>query len=336
MGPPATPESQITWRAFRGAADYPQMLAVLQGSKAADAVEDADTLEGLAARYAQLANCDPARDMIMLEQHGRLVGYGRTAWSKEVNADVWLYDHMAYLLPAWRRQGLGNAMLGWLEQRAKAAADELGHPRGARLWQTFCRGTEQAKQALLERAGYAPARTFYLMLRPSLGEIPACPLPAGLELRPVRAHHLRAIWEAHVEAFRDHWSQAEATEADFQEWLTSGEFQPEIWKVAWDRESNQVAGMVLGYINHEQNKRQGRRRGWTENIGVRRPWRRRGLARALMAANLRELKARGMTEAALGVDSESLTGALRVYESMGFQAVRRDSVWRKPMPVSPP
>ena len=89
--------------------------------------------------------------------------------------------------------------------------------------------------------------------------------------------------------------------------------------------------MVLGFIDHEQNKRQRRRRGWTENICVRRPWRKRGLAHALIAENLRELNARGMTEAALGVDTESLTGALRVYESMGFRAVRRDAVWRKPM-----
>jgi hypothetical protein len=52
-----------------------------------------------------------------------------------------------------------------------------------------------------------------------------------------------------------------------------------------------------------------------------------------MAANLRELKSRGMTEAALGGDSESLTGALRVYESMGFRSVRRNCVWRKAMPA---
>jgi hypothetical protein len=50
-----------------------------------------------------------------------------------------------------------------------------------------------------------------------------------------------------------------------------------------------------------------------------------------MAANLRELKARGMTEAALGVDADSLTGALDVYKSMGFEVVRREAVYRKPM-----
>ena len=328
---------QVTLRAFRGPADFPQMLAVLRGSKAADSVEDADTLEGLAARYAQLGNCDPAADLVMLEHSGQLVGYGRTYWSKVANADTWLYDHMAYLLPEWRRRGLGAEMLRWLEQRAVAVSLEQGHPRAAaRFWQVFCHETETGKAVLLERAGYAPVRYFYKMVRPDLENIPACPLPLGLELRPVRASQLRVIWEANVEAFRDHWSEQEHGEADYQSWLTNGEYQPEIWKVAWEAATNQVAGMVLGYIDYEQNKQQRRKRGWTENICVRRPWRQRGLARALMAANLRELRARGMTEAALGVDTESLTGALRVYQSMGFQPVRRNSVWRKAMPAAPP
>jgi mycothiol synthase len=329
---PTQIQASVTFRPFQGPSDYPKMLAVLHGSKAADAIEDADTLDGLTERYAQMSNCRPATDMVMVESDGQLVGYGRTFWNKEANADTWLYDHMAYLLPDWRRRGVGGAMLRWLEQRASAVSLEQGHPRqAARCFQVFCRETETGKAALLEHAGYSPVRYFYMMVRPDLGEIPACPLPPGLEVRPVHTSQLHAIWEANVEAFRDHWSEPEHPETEYQGWLRNGEFQPEVWKVAWDAGSNEVAGMVLGYIDHEQNKRQRRRRGWTENICVRRPWRKRGLAHALIAENLRELKARGMTEAALGVDSESLTGALRVYESMGFRAVRRDAVWRKPM-----
>jgi mycothiol synthase len=319
-------------RPFAGLTDYPKMLAVLNGSKTADGIEDADTLEGLTERYTQLSHCDLATDMVMVENSGQLVGYGRTSWEKETGADTWLYNHAAYLLPAWRRRGVGGAMLRWLEGRAAEVSLERAHPRQATRWhQVYCVETATSKAALLERAGYSPVRHFYEMARADLEDIPAYPLPAGLEVRPVRESHLRAIWEANVEAFRDHWSEPEHPEAEYQGWLKNGEFQPEIWKVAWDAGSNEVAGMVLGYIDREQNKRHNRRRGWTENICVRRPWRKRGLARALIAENLRELKSRGMTEAALGVDAESLTGALRVYESMGFRAVRKDAVWRKTM-----
>jgi ribosomal protein S18 acetylase RimI-like enzyme len=211
-------------------------------------------------------------------------------------------------------------------------AAEQGHSAAAlAYWQAVAYDSQTRKIALLEREGYHPARYFYDMVRPSLENIPEAPLPEGLEIRPVQPEHLRAIWDANTEAFRDHWGDPERTPEDYQRWLRDEEFQPEIWKVAWDKASNQVVGMVLGFINAEANARFNRKRGWTENICVRRPWRRQGVARALIAANLRELKARGMTEAALGVDADNLTGALGVYESMGFEVARRQTVYRKPM-----
>ena len=335
LSPSPSPD-EVRFRPFAGRADFPGMLAVLRASKAADALQDADTLAGLAERYAHLDNCDPATDMVMLERHGQLIGYGRTACSKQAGSETWLYDHMAYLQPGWRRRGLGGALLGWLEQRALAKSREQALvPQAAAFHQVFSRETETAKEALLASAGYAPARYFFQMQRPNLEQIPAGPLPPGLELRPVRASQLRVIWEANVEAFRDNWGEPERSEAEYRNWLQSGEYQPKIWKVAWDSQSNEVAGMVLGYIDHEQNKRQRRRRGMTENICVRRPWRRRGLAQALIAANLRELKARGMREATLTVDSDNLTGALHLYESMGFRVMRRDTMWRKAILLAP-
>jgi ribosomal protein S18 acetylase RimI-like enzyme len=83
--------------------------------------------------------------------------------------------------------------------------------------------------------------------------------------------------------------------------------------------------MVRSYIHPEQNERLGVKRGWVEHISVGRPWRRRGLARALIAASFPLLRARGMTEGALGVDSENETGALRVYERCGFVVVSQSS-----------
>jgi len=68
-----------------------------------------------------------------------------------------------------------------------------------------------------------------------------------------------------------------------------------------------------------------------EDISVRRPWRRRGLARALIAASIAVLREQGMTEGALGVDTENPSGALRLYESCGFLAVKREAAYRKPL-----
>jgi len=92
-----------------------------------------------------------------------------------------------------------------------------------------------------------------------------------------------------------------------------------------------VAGQVRSFINHKENAEQGRLRGYTECISVGRPWRRRGLARALILSSLRILKERGMTEAALGVDTENISGALRLYERCGFRPARSGAVYRKPL-----
>jgi mycothiol synthase len=324
----------FTFRPYRGEEDLPAMLAVLRASKAADGLHELDTLGTITNQYRHLTNCDPARDVLLVEGPAGLVAYARTFWLKEHGADAYQYPVIAYVHPEARGRGLGRTLLAWLEARALAVAAEQHHPRSAAAyWQTFAFDTAQATTALLERAGYQPVRYFYEMVRPDLENIPDKRLPAGLEVRPARPEDYRAIWDAATEAFQDHWGEPESGEADYQRFLhNEREFQPEIWKVAWDVDKQAVAGMVLGYIVAAENEQFHRLRGWTENICVRRPYRKQGVASALIAENLRELKARGMTEAALGVDTENPTGALGVYEAMGFRPVQREAVYRKPFP----
>jgi len=169
------------------------------------------------------------------------------------------------------------------------------------------------------------------MVRPDMENIPDVPLPEGIEVRPVQPEHMRAIWEAEVEAFRDHWGFSEPEEGDYERWLNFPNFQPYLWQVAWDSESDQIAGMIRNYISEEENLQYSRQQGYAEWISVRRPWRRRGLARALLARSLRMHKDLGMTQAALSVDSQNATGALQLYESMGFRQITRTPTYRKPL-----
>jgi mycothiol synthase len=155
-------------------------------------------------------------------------------------------------------------------------------------------------------------------------------------VRPVRPEHLRAIFDAEVEAFAGHWG-AGADDGSDVRWR---EFQADpfnrqvdLWQVAWA--GDEIAGMVRPFVNEEENERFGVRRGWCENISTRAPWRGRGVASALIARALRALRDRGMTEAALGVDAQNETGALRLYEKMGFRAVSREVEWRRPLDDQP-
>ena len=181
--------------------------------------------------------------------------------------------------------------------------------------------------ALYESEGYRIVRYGFLMVR-DLGEpIGDLALPTGLDIRPVVESDHRRIWDADEEAFRDHWNRAERTEADFAGWFAIPEIDTSLWRVAWD--GDEVAGSVMTFIYPNDNDGLGMKRGWLEHISVRRPWRRRGLASALIAEALRGLRDTGMTEAALGVDSENVTGALRVYESIGFRRSRTGVSYRK-------
>ncbi len=185
---------------------------------------------------------------------------------------------------------------------------------------------------MLEHEGYHPVRYGWEMVRPTLDDLPDFPLPEGLEVRPVLPEHYRAIWDAATEAFRDHWGFAQPSEEDYQAWLKDKTiFQPHLWQIAWEVATNQVVGQVRTFIDHAQNEKYSRKRGFTEFISVRRPWRRRGLARALIARSLKAQKQQGMTESALGVDSENISGATRVYEDCGFRVAKRSTVYRKPL-----
>jgi GNAT superfamily N-acetyltransferase len=320
-----------TFRHMRGEEDIPAIVEVINASRMADGLDAADTVESMTGRYRNLVNCDPARDVVVIEGAAGAAAFGRTFWLKDSGREVYTYLMVCFVRAEHRQRGIGTSLLGWLEARARQVAAENAQPREAeanlRAWVI---DRENAARALMEKHGYAPVRYFHEMVRPNLDDIPDAPLPVGLEVRLVQPEHLRAIWEAKVEVFRDHWGEPEHTEDDYLRFLEHAvEFQPEVWKVAWDKASNQVAGMVLGYINAPQNEQMNRRRGWTENIGVLKPWRNRGVARALIAQNLRELKARGMDHAALGVDTGNATGALRLYESMGFRSVSQVAVLEK-------
>jgi mycothiol synthase len=259
---------------------------------------------------------------------GELVGYVRGWWWKDAGGSV-LHGQVAFVAPQWRRRGIGAAMQEWIERRQREIAATMPGP--AHLHHVFVMGEEVGRAALLRGAGYQRVREFLLMLRATLDDIAEVPLPAGFELRPVAPEHHRAIWDTHLEALRDHWGMAATTEEDYQRWLKAPTFQPQLWQVAWDVASGEVAGQVKPYIDQEQNALFGRKRGWTEFISVDARWRRRGLARALVMRALRAQRDAGMTESALGVDADNGYGAARLYEACGFRVVKRNAVLRKPV-----
>lgn len=321
----------LEFRSFRGEADFPAMLAVLHGCAAVDGIERAEQMEDIKNNYAHLHHCDPYQDMLLAEVEGKLVGYARCWWEVEGSGN-WIGFEFGNVLPEWRRKGIGSVLLNFTEQRLTGIAKQIKEngqlPQQAQCFlDNYVSSSETDRINLMERRGYQAVRYSFDMVRPDLENIPELRLPEGVEVREVQPGQLRQIWEASNEAFRDHWGYIPDPWESFQAFINSPDYDPRLFRVAW--QGDQVVGMVLSYIDQDLNELYGRKRGYTENICVRRAWRKKGVAKALIAYSLVALKERGMTEAGLGVDAQNTSGALNLYKFMGYQVVKQGTIYRK-------
>jgi len=270
---------------------------------------------------------DVTRDVEIIELEGVPVAYSEVEWVDTTDG-LREYRLGAAVDPDSRRRGIGR----WLNRRMEAHARSLtavyptDRPQVLGSWNPDSR---VGKRILLEQEGYQPARWFFEMVRPDLEGIEMPPLPDGIELRPVGPAAYRQLWDADVEAFQDHWGGFDGSEVVYQSWLKDPKFDPGLFVVAWD--GDEIAGGVINNINATENAAFNRQRGWLQSVFVRRPWRRRGLARALVGQSLAVLRERGMTSAGLGVDADNPNAATRLYEDAGFQVDVRSTAYRKPM-----
>ena len=315
----------LNFRGFHGDSDFPIMANIIQSCKHEDQEERTETAEEIAKSYKHLVNCDPYEDMLFFQIDDKPIGYSRVSWHSE-NTGENIYVHFGFVVPEWRRKGIGRTVLHYNQNRLRKIASD--HKNGVpRYFESFASDTETASEKLLLSEKFEPVRHFFRMVRPDLENIPDSPMPEGLEVRPVEPEHYQLICDASNEAFRDHWGHSDDWQWTVEELMDVPHFDPRLWKVAWS--GDEVAGMVLTYINPQENEEYNRKRGWTEDISVRRPYRKHGLASSLIAQSLHMLKEKGMEEAALGVDTKNLSGALRLYTRMGYREDKRFTNYRK-------
>ncbi len=196
-----------------------------------------------------------------------------------------------------------TALLDWAELRAR----ELG----SRL---VCGGwtTQEALLRELQRRGFRLTRNSYRMAIDFREPTPDPVWPAGVEVRTFKPGDERIFYDLHQEAFADTWEPIEET---YERWahrlLSPPEFAPALWALAVV--GDDAAGPAICHPQAVDTQL-----GWVAILGVRRTFRGRGLGRALLLHSFAEFRRHGMTRAGLGVDAESLTGAHKLYESVGL------------------
>ncbi len=314
----------VSARTYRDAADFGIVAEVFNGSVRADHDETASTAEAVENDFVNTTGLDIQRGLLIVEAGGEPAGYVVARTHTEAGGTR-IYRHMAKLLPKHRRRGIGAAMLEWAQRYLAALAIDAGPGE----FQTDAEDDEAGAVAVLTADGYRPVAHHASMVRPHLDDVPEHPLPEGVEIRPAVAEHLRTIWEADAEAFRDHFGYVEPTEAEYQRFLGDPLNDLSLWKIAWH--GDRVVGQVRSFVNDAANAASGLRRGYTEYISTARDWRGRGIAKALICASLHELKARGLTDAGLGVHVDNPTGAYRLYEGLGFVVTASGATYQRPV-----
>ena len=186
----------------------------------------------------------------------------------------------------------------------------------------FTLDADQSAIAALGRLGYAPIRHSYRM-RIDFLEPPLEPeWPEGISVRPATETDIRTAYDVYSETFADTWEFGNDPFDEWSHWMLEEGLDLSLWFVA--EADGEAAGIAL---NKPSDGEEGL--GWVRVLGVRRPWRRKGLGRALLLHVFGEFHRRGFHGVGLGVDAESLTGAHRLYESAGMRVYRRSVVFEK-------
>lgn len=254
--------------------------------------------------------------MLVTTPEGRVVGYEE--FSNEHKHAKLHTD--GYVHPDFKGRGIGTTLLRTIEKRALEEMALAEPDVRVSIWSGID-NRDPSSHELHRNEGYHPLRYHWRMEIKLDGPPPEPKFPQGIELRPfVKGEHDIAVWQAQNEAFRDHWGSHDMT---FEEWKHSRfddpEFDSTLWPIAWD--GDQVAGFSLNRF------RMGI--GWIRTLGVRRPWRKRGLGEALLLHSFGEFYRRGMKTIGLGVDAQNPTGATRLYQKVGMYAASEFVTYEK-------
>ena len=242
--------------------------------------------------------------VLVLGPDGYVAGYADVVNRAFVSLTVYGYVH-----PEHRGMGIGAWLVGWGEDWARRRIRLA--PEGARvLVKHYVISTNTGARRLLEAAGYEAVRGTYVMEIYLEADSPEPAWSEGLAVRTfVPGRDERAVFEAVEDAFRDVWDRPRGTFERFVAMTQNENFDPSLWFLA--TEGEEIAGAALCKTVAGE--------GWVDVVGVRRPWRRRGLGLALLRHAFGEYHRRGVRRVELSVDAGSVTGAPRLYGRAGMR-----------------
>lgn len=280
--------------------DFAAILELMNRHQLA-AFGEADVVADELRTWFATPTLDPNRDVRLLERSGRLVGYVDTERAEAT--DRWWSD--VKVDPEVDIDTVLPELIEWLDQRTGSGI--------LRVWTA----AEDARVVdAYARLGFAPHRHSYRMELSLDGDERVPSWPNGIRVREFVPDDVERVYEANIEVWLDASDPIEESFDEWRRWTTEREgFDPALWFLAFA--GDELAGFSLCRQDDTDSNA-----GYVALLGVRRPWRRKGLGEALLLHSFDAFRERGYARATLGVDASSPTGATRLYERAGMSGYR--------------
>ena len=234
---------------------------------------------------------------------------GLVAWATVVNGRAEADVH-----PDHRGGGIGAALIAWTEEQARAS--------GRNRVRQIVTDSDIVARQLFEKHGYAAVQTSWILDKPLDEAPPAVEAPSRILLRPFAATDAEAVYRVIEDAFSE-WSDREPT--SFESWAAHVRdhpaFAPGLSRVALDNDQLVGAVLCLDYDGQDE--------GWVQQMATKATHRHRGIARALLGSAF--LAFHGTGRRTVGLSTDSRTGALSLYERLGFQQHTQWTTYRLPL-----
>jgi mycothiol synthase len=248
--------------------------------------------------------------------HQQVVGYAGV-WNR---SDYVLLLGEGFVHPDYQKLGIGTTLLKLEIARAREYIPQAD-PGKRVILRNGMDVRDQTGREIHEKEGFQAVRYFFEMKIELESAPPEPALPDGIELRPfIQGQQDRVVFDAVEEAFQDHWGY---TPWNYEYWkkhnLLRENFDPGLILMAWD--GDQIAGASLCRITEQG--------GWVSQLAVRRPWRKKGLGKALLQRSFAEFFRRGINKVGLGVDADNPTGATKLYEKAGMHVAHQFVLYEK-------
>ena len=296
--------------------DLDELTALQQAADAVDhpswTTPREDLLEELTHSYIDLAHDSLAG----LSADGRIVAWGLNVMPPGAETVVRVFLH-GTTHPEVRGAGIGRQLLQWQRGRAQQMLKSCDLPLRGWILQ-YLSASNVAGIRLAELLGFHAARYFATLTRDLSQPLPVVPAPPGVAIVPWSDELSADVLAAKNEAFRDHWG-SQPTSGEQWAKIAGGEFfRPELSFIALADDEHTVAGLVVTSVLEHDWPHQGYTSSYIGLVGVRRAWRGRGIAPALLARTLEATVAAGLERVVLDVDTENPSGAVDLYTSLGF------------------